>query len=110
MSYSELRISQIVNRGQLGDDFAKCQAPLKSGWLFHAGSRRVVLENRHILRNEPNLALPENDIEREPDEMPFAEDDDVFEELSAAAPDPAFSGSVRFLISFRLSGARGNEP
>ncbi len=30
----------------------------------------------------------------EPDEMPFAEDDDVFEELSAAAPDPAFSGSV----------------
>ncbi len=30
----------------------------------------------------------------EPDEMPFAEDDDVFEHLSAAVPDPAFSGSV----------------
>ena len=41
-----------------GDDFAKCQAPLKSGWLFRAVSRRFVLANKHILRNEPNLALP----------------------------------------------------
>jgi len=58
IGYSELRNTQIANRGQLGDDFAKCQAPLKSGWLFHAVSRRFVLGNNHILRNEPNLALP----------------------------------------------------
>ncbi len=57
ISYSELRNTQIANRGQLGDDFAKCQTPLKSGWLFHAVSRRFVLANKHILRNEPNLAL-----------------------------------------------------
>ena len=30
----------------------------------------------------------------EPYEMPFAEDNDVLEKLSAAVPDPAFSGSV----------------
>ena len=42
----------------VGDDFAKCQAPLKSGSLFHAVSRRFVLANKHILRNDPNLALP----------------------------------------------------
>ena len=28
----------------------------------------------------------------EPDKMPVAENDDVVEELSAARPDPAFSG------------------
>ncbi len=34
-----------TNRGQLGDDFAKCQTPLKSGWLFHTVSRRFVVAN-----------------------------------------------------------------